>query len=92
MMWFVREEFLWGQLSTKVFRPSPVLSLSLPYLASGMTETDVFSFHLHPASGRKGVSCRVKGFWGDPRQDRAITLKLQVPIHVWRSTKTIQHR
>ncbi|GFX71672.1 hypothetical protein TNCV_2696601 [Trichonephila clavipes] len=27
MKWFVREEFLWGPLSTKIVRPSPVLCL-----------------------------------------------------------------
>ncbi|GFW47188.1 hypothetical protein TNCV_56411 [Trichonephila clavipes] len=53
MMWFVKEEFLWGPLSTKGVRPSPVLSL-YPLQLRGMTEAGIFSFQLHPASGGNG--------------------------------------
>ncbi|GFX50689.1 hypothetical protein TNCV_2722751 [Trichonephila clavipes] len=80
MMWFVREEFLWGPLSTKVVRPSPVLSSAL---SSFGDERLVLSSQLHPASTRKKrVPRGVKGCRGDPRQNHAIILKLQVPMHV----------
>ncbi|GFV03362.1 hypothetical protein TNCV_4019591 [Trichonephila clavipes] len=78
IMWFVRDEFLWGPFVAKFSSHSLVFSL-----ASGMTETGVFSFQLLPASGRKMVPRGVYGSRGDPRQDRTIILMSQVPMHVW---------
>ncbi|GFU41039.1 hypothetical protein TNCV_4646091 [Trichonephila clavipes] len=79
-MRFVRGGVSLSQLSTKIFRSSPVHSLSTLWLRG--SAACVFSFKLHPASRReKGRPRAVKVAGGDPRLDHAI-LKLQLPMHV----------
>ncbi|GFT53474.1 hypothetical protein TNCV_3324601 [Trichonephila clavipes] len=63
MMWFVREEFLWGPLSSKASGHFPFsLSLSLPSLASALLAS-LDSSYIRLVGGRKvprGVKgCRV---------------------------------
>ncbi|GFW50719.1 transposable element Tc3 transposase [Trichonephila clavipes] len=49
------------------------LILSMPWRSSGMTEAGIFSFELHPVSGRKGVHLGVNGCRGDV-QDKTMQL------------------
>ncbi|GFU58704.1 hypothetical protein TNCV_932501 [Trichonephila clavipes] len=82
MMWFERDEFLWGVRFQRRF------SEHLPFFLSTLSSfrdqrpASLASSYIRLVGGKR-VPCGVKDCRGDPRQDNAIILKLQVPMHVW---------